>query len=150
MDANSQYELYLIKKELQSIINELYSISGGVRSDFDGIGNEKCANSVVVAAQYYETVLQHLNNMDTSALSDEFLERKRQEEARARAAEEQKKREAEAKKKEEEAKRKEAEAQRKKEEEANNNQSSKSNSKNDSKKKDSDNILEAAIKWILG
>ena len=79
MDANAQYELYLIKNELQGIIDELYSIAGGISSDFEGIGNEKCANSVIAAAKQYESVKQKLNNMDLSAVTEEFAARKRAE-----------------------------------------------------------------------
>lgn len=73
MDANSQYELYLIKQELQNITNELDTISLGVRRDFTGIGNEKCASSLTTAANHYRNVKSQLDKMDLSALSDEYL-----------------------------------------------------------------------------
>lgn len=79
MDANAQYELYLIKNELQGIIDELYSIAGGISSDFEGIGNDKCANSVIAAAKQYESVKRKLNNMDMSTVTEEFAARKRAE-----------------------------------------------------------------------
>ena len=53
MDANAKYELYLIKTELQGIIDELNNISAGVRRDFSGIGNDKCASSISSSAQHY-------------------------------------------------------------------------------------------------
>lgn len=80
MDANAQYELYLIKNELQSIIDELYSIANGVNNDFSGIGNDKCSNSITKAARQYKTVKQKLNNMDLSAVTEEFAAKKRADE----------------------------------------------------------------------
>lgn len=64
MDANSQYELYLIKNELQSIIDELDSIAYGVKVDFKGIGNEKCAASISEIANEYRNVKKQLEKMD--------------------------------------------------------------------------------------
>ena len=43
MDSNSQYELYLIKRELQSIINELDDIAYGIRRNFSNIGEDQSA-----------------------------------------------------------------------------------------------------------
>lgn len=63
MDANSQYELYLIKRELQNIINELDSISQGIQNDFSGIGNEQCAACVRNVAEKYRYVKRRLNNI---------------------------------------------------------------------------------------
>lgn len=150
MDANAQYELYLIKNELQGIIDELYSIAGGISSDFEGIGNEKCANSVIAAAKQYESVKQKLNNMDLSAVTEEFAARKRAEaeaqvraEAQARAqaeAEARAKAEAEAKAKAE------AEAKAKAQSQSKNSSSNKKSS--DSNKKKSKNAWEAFWDWL--
>ena len=76
MDANAQHELYLIKNELQGIIDELYSIAGGVSRDFEGIGNSQCANSILKAAAQYETVKQKLNTMNLSVVTEEFATKK--------------------------------------------------------------------------
>ena len=86
MDANAQYELYLIKKELQDIINELNSIADGVRRDFCGIGNDRCANTVYTFRNHYQDVKKQLEKMDLSALSDEFLAQQQEEEARKAAS----------------------------------------------------------------
>lgn len=72
MDARAQQELYNIKSELQSIINEMRSIATGVRRDFSGIGSEKCANTILNVVDQYEYVKRKLNNIDTSAVTDEF------------------------------------------------------------------------------
>ena len=55
MKASARAELSSIKRELNSIIRELESISAGVRSDFVGIGNEKCADCIdkVISLYYY-------------------------------------------------------------------------------------------------
>lgn len=82
MDAASQYELEQIKTELQNIVGELNNIAYGVRNNFSGIGNDRCANSISSAAVHYVTVRNKLNNIDTSAVTEEFAaaqrERKRQ------------------------------------------------------------------------
>lgn len=75
MDANAQYELYLIKTELQSIIDELYNISNGVGRDFEGIGNEKCATSIITAIVQFELAKQKLNSMNLTAVTEEFAEK---------------------------------------------------------------------------
>lgn len=87
MDANAQYELYTIKKELQGIIDELDSIGIGVRRDFSGVGNDRCADSIIGSANHYRSVKARLDRMDLSALSDEFLAKQREEAARRAAAE---------------------------------------------------------------
>lgn len=159
MDANAQYELYLIKNELQSIIDELYSVAGGVRSDFDGIGNDKCASSIITAAKQYETVKQKLNSMDLSAVTEEFAARKRAEaEAQARAAAQAKaqaeakaKAEAEARAKAEaEAKAKaDAEAKAKAKAKAQASTSNSSTKSSNSSNNKSSNILEDLFGWLF-
>lgn len=86
MDANAQYELYLIKKELQDIINELNSIGDGVRWGFSGIGNDRCASSIYSIRNHYQDVKRQLEKMDLNALSDEFLAKQQAEEARKASA----------------------------------------------------------------
>ena len=156
MDANAQHELYLIKNELQGIIDELYSIAGGVSRDFEGIGNSQCANSILKAAAQYETVKQKLNTMNLSVVTEEFAAKQRAEaEAKARAA--QTKAQAEAKAKAEAAAKAEAEAKAKAEAEAKAKaeaeakakaQSSKISSNNSNNKK-SNNVLEDLFGWLF-
>lgn len=45
-----------IEKELRSIIRELQSISDGIRRDFSGIGQERCA-------QCLDAVIEDCNKM---------------------------------------------------------------------------------------
>lgn len=72
MDAKAKNELQSIKRELDSIIRELEDISDGVRRDFVGIGNDKCADCINrVLSQYYQ-VRRKLNNLDTSTVTDSF------------------------------------------------------------------------------
>lgn len=158
MDANAQHELYLIKNELQGIIDELYSIAGGVSRDFEGIGNSQCANSILKAAAQYETVKQKLNTMNLSVVTEEFAAKQRAKaEAKARAAQAKAQAEAKAKaeaaakaKAEAEAKAKaEAEAKAKAEAEAKAKaQSSKTSSSNSNNKK-SNNVLEDLFGWLF-
>lgn len=72
MDANAQYELYLIKKELQIIINELDNISYGVRRDFSGIGSEKCSDCISNVANKYRSVKYKLDNINTSKVTQVY------------------------------------------------------------------------------
>lgn len=74
MDANARAELESIKRELNSIINELDSIAAGVRSDFIGIGNDRCASSIDSVANHYRGVLRKLQNMDTNTVTDSFAQ----------------------------------------------------------------------------
>lgn len=62
-----------IKAELQSIINELESVAYGVRKDFSGIGNDKCAQSIEAAADKLKRAKKQLNQIDTNRIAEEFL-----------------------------------------------------------------------------
>ncbi len=68
MDPEARYELYLIKRELTRIINELENISYGVRRDFKNVGNNKCADSISRSADKYRTVRRKLDNIDTETV----------------------------------------------------------------------------------
>jgi hypothetical protein len=72
MDAKAQKDLYEIKCELQSIINELDSIARGVRNDFSGIGNDKCAQAICIVADRYRKSKKKLVNLDTSKVTSSF------------------------------------------------------------------------------
>lgn len=66
MDAKAKKELNSIKRELNSMIMELEEISDGVRTDFKGIGNDKCADCIDNVISQYRYVQKKLNNIDTS------------------------------------------------------------------------------------
>ena len=72
MDANSQYELYLIKQELQSIINELDDIAYGLNTNFSNIGNDKAASCVSRVSSMYRSAKRKLDNIDTNKVTEEF------------------------------------------------------------------------------
>ena len=72
MDAKARNELDSIKSELRSIISELESISTGVRRDFSGIGNDKCADCIDNVLDQYRYVRRKLNNIDTSTVTESF------------------------------------------------------------------------------
>ncbi len=74
MDANAQRELNSIKSELNSIIRELEAISYGVRHDFTGIGNDRCADCINSVLQNYYTVRRKLNNLDTRTVTASFAQ----------------------------------------------------------------------------
>lgn len=72
MNANARDELDSIIGELNSIIRELEDISAGVRSDFVGIGNEKCADCIDRVLNQYYSVRYTLKNLDTTAVASGF------------------------------------------------------------------------------
>lgn len=72
MDANSEYELYLIKKELQSIIWELDDIANDIRRDFSNIGEDQAAACVSRVAEKYRIAKRKLDNIDTKKVTDEY------------------------------------------------------------------------------
>ena len=72
MDSNSQYELYLIKRELQSIINELDDIAYGIRRNFSNIGEDQAASCVSRVADKYRIAIRKLDNIDTNKVTDEY------------------------------------------------------------------------------
>ena len=72
MDAGARNELYAIRDELSSIIAELNDISAGVRRDFRGIGNERCAECIDRVIEQYRVVARKLNNMDTKTVTASF------------------------------------------------------------------------------
>ena len=74
MDKSAQNELASIKRELNAIIRELESISSGVRRDFAGIGNDKCANCIDNVLKQYYYVQKKLNNLDTSKVTESYAQ----------------------------------------------------------------------------
>lgn len=64
------------RRELRSIIAELESIERGIRRDFTGIGEDKCANCVGRVVSHYNSVLYMLNTVDTNLLADWFVKEK--------------------------------------------------------------------------
>ncbi len=63
MDASTRREINSIRSELQGIINELDSISSGLKTDFKNIGNERCAKVVSKVAEQYRVVKRKLDNL---------------------------------------------------------------------------------------
>lgn len=58
------------RTELRSIISELNTIENGIRNEFDGIGEDYCADCIAAIAQKYENVLSRLNRVDTNRLAE--------------------------------------------------------------------------------
>lgn len=73
MKAAAQAELQSIKYELDSIINELESISTGIRQDFRGIGNERCAECIERVTYQYRVAKRKLSNINTSKVKGDFV-----------------------------------------------------------------------------
>ena len=72
MNASARAELASIKRELDSIIRELDDISGGIRRDFVGIGNDQCSNCIDRVTNQYRWVKRKLDNMDTSTVTESY------------------------------------------------------------------------------
>lgn len=72
MGSNTNYELDLIKNELNSIIRELNDISTNVRYGFKGIGSEKCADCISSVVNQYNYAQRKLSNVNTTAVTAEF------------------------------------------------------------------------------
>lgn len=70
MSSGVLSELEEIKRELSSIINELESISSGVRKDFQGIGSEKCASCINNVIGQYRGVQSQLDRISPSKLTE--------------------------------------------------------------------------------
>lgn len=58
------------KRELASIIRELQSIEDGIRYDFIGIGQEKCADCVGRVVEKYQSVQRRLNQVNMNRLAE--------------------------------------------------------------------------------
>ena len=72
MDAAARAELDAICSELNAVIGELEQVSTGVRRDFAGIGNQRCADCLDHVLERYYFVRRKLNNMDTTRLAQGF------------------------------------------------------------------------------
>lgn len=58
------------KRELKSIIAELQDIEWGIRRDFVGIGQDKCATCITKVVDHYEYVQKRLNQVNMSRLAE--------------------------------------------------------------------------------
>jgi hypothetical protein len=64
MDSSVRAELDSIISELSIIINELDTVSSGVRKDFRNIGNERCAASIDSLSTKYRWVRSKLRSIN--------------------------------------------------------------------------------------
>ncbi|OCA88169.1 hypothetical protein A8F94_10185 [Bacillus sp. FJAT-27225] len=70
MSSSAQQELYLIKRELQTIINELEQIAGEIGHEFEGIGSEQCASAIHRVADQYRNVKRKLGSVDVTNVKE--------------------------------------------------------------------------------
>lgn len=63
-----------IKSEIRSINNELSDCSSLLRSQFQGIGTDMCSDCLDDIISQLQYVITRLNRIDTSSLTQEFLE----------------------------------------------------------------------------
>jgi len=71
----SQQQLNAIKKDLQSIINELEDIAKGIKKDFEGIGNELCASAISAEVERYREAKQKLDKIDIEKIKEEHAQK---------------------------------------------------------------------------
>ena len=60
-------QLQQIVYELDGIIRNLDDIANGVRTDFEGVGNIQCANTIEEVASHYRRVKRKLAAVDMSS-----------------------------------------------------------------------------------
>ncbi len=63
------------RRELQQIIYELHEIESGIRRDFNGIGEDLCANCINRIETKYEDVLGLLNRVDYNVVASWFVKK---------------------------------------------------------------------------
>lgn len=68
MTRKAYNELEGIKSELKDIISELDEIADGIKSDFYGIGQDKCSKSIDSVADKYRSVRRSLKKIDTGKI----------------------------------------------------------------------------------
>ncbi len=54
------------RSQVNAIIRDLNEIEQGIRRDFEGIGENLCANAIGEIREKYEGIRRDLNNMDES------------------------------------------------------------------------------------
>jgi hypothetical protein len=70
MGSREKRELSSIKSELRSLISELDQVAHGMNSDFSGVGNDRCSQSISSVANQCRSSLQRMNSIDLSLLDD--------------------------------------------------------------------------------
>jgi len=67
LSINFRNKLTHARTEMGSIISELQLIESGLRTEFNGIGQDMCANAIQTVATHYQIeVLSRLNNMENN------------------------------------------------------------------------------------
>ncbi len=72
MKSSDKAELDSIRKELQAIVIELEDIALGVRANFQGIGNDRCANCIQDVKNQYFKAKRILDNIDITKVTDGY------------------------------------------------------------------------------
>lgn len=70
--ANARSEVNALIREINGIINELTDISYGLKSQFKGIGTEKCAASIDSVVSNCRSVKSKLQNMNMNKVTDSW------------------------------------------------------------------------------
>lgn len=72
MDAKTGRELSGIKSELSSVIKEMESIIAVINKECQGIGSEKCVNSLNSVLEKYRSAKKKLDRLNTEKVRDGF------------------------------------------------------------------------------
>ncbi|MBQ1821533.1 MAG: hypothetical protein II117_08030 [Clostridia bacterium] len=70
--ANASSEVRSMIGELNSIIGELTDIANGLKTQFQGIGSERCAQSIESVISNCAVVKSKLQNMDMNKVTDSW------------------------------------------------------------------------------
>lgn len=72
MESMAKNELYSIRRDLDSVIQELEFLSTKIRNEFEGIGNYKCADCIDKSLENCNFARKKLYNLDTSTITEHF------------------------------------------------------------------------------
>ncbi len=73
MDANTENELYEIKRRLGTAAAILNDVAYNVQRYSKGVGGERCAYSITSIANQTTNIKRRLENMDTETVTEGFV-----------------------------------------------------------------------------
>ena len=66
MNSNFFQEIIKIRKELKNITRELDNIANDIRTEFKGVGNNRCSQCVKDSSDEYKKLIRYFDNIDFS------------------------------------------------------------------------------------
>ena len=71
--ASARSEVNALASQLTALVAKLEDVSNGLRTDFSGIGNERCAQSIDSAIKDCRSVISKLKNMNMTKKTASWL-----------------------------------------------------------------------------